>query len=86
MPAVHMCYSSLHECLYRQEHEIFFFSKSPRKTVEPQAFHLMGTGFFPWYKTGRGVKLTTYLNLIPRLPMSGITPLFPPMCLLCVDR
>jgi hypothetical protein len=39
----------------------------------------MGTGFFPWEKAERGVKLTTYPKLTSMLPMSGITHI-PPLC------
>jgi hypothetical protein len=37
----------------------------------------MGTFIF-WNKTGWGVKLPTYLHLIPSLIMSGVIPLLPP--------
>ena len=34
-------------------------------------------GFFPEGKSGRVVKLITYLNLVPRLRMSGVIPVYP---------
>jgi hypothetical protein len=34
-------------------------------------------GLFPWGKSGRGVKLTTHLHLVPRSRMHGAIPSFP---------
>ena len=41
------------------------------------ALYSMGSGVLSRGYSGRGVKLTTHLHLVPRLRMSGAIPLIP---------
>jgi hypothetical protein len=44
-------------------------------------------GFFPRGTSGRGVNLTTHLNVVPRLRMSEATyTSSPPVCVYGIDR
>jgi hypothetical protein len=56
----------------------FFFSpKHSDRLWGLPAYHPKGTAVQSWDTSGRGVKLTTHLHLVPRLRVSGAIPLLP---------
>jgi hypothetical protein len=57
-----------------------FFSSPPRPERLWSLPSLLSSGYhglFPWVKSGRGVKLTTHLHLVPRSRMRGTIPPLP---------
>jgi len=59
--------------------EIFLFSKTVQtESGAHPASHSIGTGVLSQRYNGGGVKMTTYLQLVPRLRMRGAIPLFLP--------
>jgi hypothetical protein len=63
----------------QQGQEIFLFSKTVQtESGAHSTSHAIGTGFLSQSYDGGGVKLTTYLHLVPRLRMSGVLPIFLP--------
>ena len=60
----------------QQRHEIFLFSKTVQiESGAHPASHSIGTGVLSQRCNGGGANLTPYLHLVPRLRMSGATPL-----------
>jgi hypothetical protein len=59
----------------RRELGIFLFTTASRSALGPTYPLSNGTReFFPWVSSGRGVKLTTHLHLVPRSRMRGSIP------------
>jgi hypothetical protein len=58
---------------------IVLFSAASRPILGPNqpSVQWVPPGLFPWGLNFRGVKLTTHLNLVPRLRMSGAIPPLP---------
>jgi hypothetical protein len=57
---------------------VFFLQNIHIGTGNHPASYYIGTGFNYWGNSGRNLKLTTYLRLVPRLRMSGTRALLSP--------
>jgi hypothetical protein len=69
----------------RWEWEFFSLPPRPERLWGPPSLLSNGyQGLCPWGQSGRGVKLTTHLHLVPRLRMRGaVPPLFLYVFMVC---
>jgi hypothetical protein len=57
---------------------MFLFTTASRPALKPTQPPIQWIPeVFPWWQTGRGVKLTTQFHVVPRSRMSGSTPPLP---------